>query len=392
VIPNWEFRRNYIPWKCVVKETEIGEKIVREKVFYRPEILIDYKYNEEDFTVRAYELATLRHDGGYDYDRTTAEEIARSFQVGKEYSCWINRDTPNRAVLYRAPTIWSWFFLVIPVFLIISGGTGLYIAFRRRSVSAERMVRIRSTLFPGFAPPKKGVPYPTVPDPADINNSPGTHLAYRLPMTQVSTIKIIITLILCLFWNIVSWTVFLLSLFATNWVVQVGVPAMIFGATFCLLGLILLVWVVHQFLVAFGVGPTILEMSDHPIYPGRKYRLMLLQFGAFRVKSYQVDLVCEEIVRFRQGTDTITTRKEVFCKPIFVKHDFETQSDTPLQEELIVRLPLGTMHSFRTEHNEILWKFHVHAEFAGWPKLQRTCPIVVRPPTISGYHPDWEFE
>ncbi|MDR1958984.1 MAG: hypothetical protein LBQ54_08070 [Planctomycetaceae bacterium] len=392
IIPDWEDGTRYIKGTCIVQEKRLGSKVIDGEEFFRPEFLIKYRANEEDFLLWTYQRANLEPETGFDFDKISAEEILKNFEIGSEPRCWIDQTRPSQAVLYRPANFWGWFFLAIPVFLIVSSGMGFYIALRRHAVSAERMVRVRSTTFPGFAPPKKGSLYPTIPDPADINDSPGTHLAYRLQMTQISFVKIITTLILCLFWNIVSWTVFLITVFSKSLIEQTGIPGIAGGVSLCLVGMILLVWVVHQFLVAFGVGPTILEVSDHPIYSGRKYRLMLFQFGAFRVKNFRVDLVCEEIVRFRQGTDTMTMQKEVICKTLYEKQDFETQSETPLQEELILHLPLGSMHSFQAEHSEILWKFIVRAEFAGWPKLERVFPIIVRPATLFRFQNDWDDE
>jgi hypothetical protein len=107
-----------------------------------------------------------------------------------------------------------------------------------------------------------------------------------------------------------------------------------------------------------------------------------MQLGTFRFKDFTVAVVCEEIARFRQGTDTITTHKEVFSKTLFHKTDYETQPDMPLVEEMRFSLPFGAMHSFFTEHNEIRWKISVQADITHWPNLNRDCPIIVRPSQI----------
>jgi hypothetical protein len=50
------------------------------------------------------------------------------------------------------------------------------------------------------------------------------------------------------------------------------------------------------------------------------------------------------------------------------------------------------MHSFETEYNEVSWKLKIEAEIAGWPKLERNSPIVVRPSAISELHYAYEKE
>jgi hypothetical protein len=156
----------------------------------------------------------------------------------------------------------------------------------------------------------------------------------------------------------------------------------VFAVLFFLLGLCVIVWVINLVMTTFGVGATLLELSDHPIIPGRSYRLYLMQLGSFRIRDFSVAIVCEEIARFRQGTDTITTRKEVFRKTLFQKMDFETQPDTPLVEEMRFSLPYGAMHTFFTEHNEICWTISIQADITPWPNLNRDCPIIVRPSQI----------
>ena len=168
-----------------------------------------------------------------------------------------------------------------------------------------------------------------------------------------------------------------------------GNAAKKFAVLFFLLGLGAIVWVINLVMTALGVGATLLELSDHPIIPGRSYRLYLMQLGVFRIRDFSVAIVCEEIARFRQGTDTITTHKEVFRKTLFQKTDFETLPDAPLVEEMRFSLPYGAMHSFFTEHNEIRWKINVRADIPQWPSLNRDSPIIVRPsPIVASPYPD----
>jgi len=146
-----------------------------------------------------------------------------------------------------------------------------------------------------------------------------------------------------------------------------------------------LYWVVaRQLWVTFRVAPTLLELSDHPIYPNRKYRILLHQDGTLQFEHLTVDLVCEEIARFHQGTDTVTNRHDVFRQTIFSRSDFSTTPESPLHEEFFLHLPEGAMHSFRWKNNEVTWKLEFTASLVGWSELRRDCPIVVRPGLLSG--------
>jgi hypothetical protein len=286
-----------------------------------------------------------------------------------------------QAVSYRPSQFWGWVFLLMMLLIAGAGVAGLWLTIARKWFSREHRVGKQSPGLPFFGAVPKRELFPTVPDPTVINDSPGTHLAYRLPTSQISVIRVIGSILLCVFWNVISWTV-LFSVFLGNAENPSSLISRVLAVLFFLLGLGMIVWVINPAMIAFGVGATLLELSDHPIVPGRSYRLHLMQLGAFRIKDYSVAIVCEEIARFRQGTDTITSYREVFRKTLFHKTDFETHQDTPLVEEMRFSLPFGAMHSFFTDHNEIRWKISVQADITHWPNLNRDCPIIVRPSQI----------
>ncbi len=188
--------------------------------------------------------------------------------------------------------------------------------------------------------------------------------------------------------NAVAWSVLFHSFLApeqagTDWGVGIG-----FLVLFCVVGVLLLIGPINRFVVAFRLGPMLLEISDHPIYPGRRYRILLQHTGTLKFHKLSVDLVSEEIARFRQGTDIVTSRKDVFRQNLFVRNDFETTSALPLNREFFVQLPLGAMHSLRLENNEVFWKLEINAKIAGLPDVFRECPIIVRPVAFNDLTPE----
>jgi len=180
-------------------------------------------------------------------------------------------------------------------------------------------------------------------------------------------------------WTIIAFVILIQTFFdpSENW--TDFLLSLLFRGLFCGIG-IALYWVVaRQLWITFRVTPTLLELSDHPIYPNRKYRILLHQEGMLQFKNLAVDLVCEEIARFHQGTDTATNRQDVFRQTIFSRSDFYTTRELPLHEEFFLHLPEGAMHSFRQKNNEVAWKLEFIATLVGWSELRRDCPIVVRP-------------
>ena len=383
VLPNWNFHRDYEQVLCAIVDTKIVELRKGDSVLYRPEIQIEYSFQNTLHRVWTYEQITLRQDKplGFGDDEKSVQSIVDSYRPGQLAWCWVKVHEPAHAILYRPPQVWGWFFLLMMLLIAGAGLTGLWFTMDRKRFSQEHLVGKRSHGFPFLGATPKRKSFPTIPDPSVINDSPGTHLAYRLPTSQISVLRVIGSIVLCVFWNVIAWSV-LFSVFLGNAENPSTVVSRVLAVLFFLLGLGMIVWVINQAMIAFGLGATLLELSDHPIVPGRSYRLHLMQLGAMQIHEYSVAIVCEEVARFRQGTDTITSSKEVFRKTLFHKTDFETQQDSPLVDEMRFSLPYGAMHSLFTEHNEIRWKISVQASMANWPNLNRDCPIIVRPSQI----------
>jgi hypothetical protein len=132
-----------------------------------------------------------------------------------------------------------------------------------------------------------------------------------------------------------------------------------------------------------GIGPTLVEISDHPLLPGHGYRLFLSQSGNLTLKSIEVSLACEEEAVFRQGTNVRTESREVFRQSLYAGAGAVIRPGEPLAAECDLPVPADAMHSFRASHNQVQWKLVVRGEIAGWRGFQRSFPVVVRPAPAS---------
>lgn len=338
-------------------------------LFYRPEILIEY---EAAGTLRrrlAYDRTTLTEDQGFVYTMSEADAILLRYKIGGRYRCRYSVDDPDAVVLEQdGRSFWGWWFLLIPGTLIVFGTGGLIWRGIGRLASKEKLnvVQRRTTL------------YPTVPETLRINDSPGTQLSYRLPLAFFPVLQTVIGLLLAILWNVVAWFVFLYILSIREDSADV-VLAVLFGLIFCGTGLLFFPWFVRRFKAAFGIGPTLLEISNHPIFPGRNYRLALMQSGRLNASAYRVFVLCHEIARYRQGTDTLTNQKEVFRQSLFVKNDWTVPVGETASEEFFLKLPIGAMHSFAAENNRVLWRIVIDIEVKPGLTLRRECPLVVMP-------------
>ncbi len=365
---------DWVDHKCTVKNVFIHSRSDYRGVRrYRPEVRIEFTVENRTWLVQTFNRSTLTKDGGFVYTREGALAALKNYSPGAEVTCRYRKDDPTRVVLERHSLVWGWIFLVTPVTLIIFGGSALVYLFLHRSRSQEQQAVLlqRGT----------NSAYPTLPDKQLINESPGTDLAFRLPVLYFPTFQFVTVSLMMILWNGISWTIFVF-LFSNRETVWDLILSLLFCVVFCGAGLAFVPWIVSLFRSVFSLGTTILEISDHPVVPGRKHRLSLNQYGRLKASSYQISVACEEVARYRQGTDTITNQKEVFRKVIFSRDHFEIPSGQSVNEFFFLKLPIGVMHSMESEHNEIRWTIIVEIEFEGGRKYNRQCPLIVLPYTL----------
>ncbi len=145
-------------------------------------------------------------------------------------------------------------------------------------------------------------------------------------------------------------------------------------------GLTILYFFVRELLVTTGVGPTQIEISDHPWFPGRRYSVLMLQSGRLLISAIDLILVCDEVATYRQGTDTRTERVRVFEQTLFRREQIEIEPSQTFEHQGEVEIPPKCMHSFKSDHNEVQWRLLIRADVAGWPPFERAFPVVVCPP------------
>jgi len=382
VVPEWRVNNEFVECTCTVTDRQIAEKEGDDGKLYRAEIEIEYEVGGVTHVKRTYDSATAwDRPGSYAGDREAAQQILDQFVVGEERVCWYDPADSNKVVLVRGNRWWIWIIFIIPVSFIVIGGGGLIYRLLHWGKSAEYRAAMaqRGADRNGFS--RNGRPdrtFPNIPAGADITNSPGTTLAYRLPISASPGWKLFGILLVCLFWNgIVS--VFVVIAVSGH---LEGKPEWfldVFLIPFVAVGIGLIFLFLRQFLVTTGIGPTMVEISDHPLAPGGQYRLFVSQTGRLQVNSLVASLVCQEEATYRQGTDTRTETREVCREEVFRREAFDIQRGFPFEADIELTVPHGAMHSFKAEHNEIQWNLIVEGDIAGWPDYSRCFPVIIRP-------------
>lgn len=273
--------------------------------------------------------------------------------------------------------------LVLSSFVLLGGGgvvwTILHASATRewRSALARRAANLdlRGTAEEADGP--RAV-FPNIPSDANLTNSPGIKLSYRLPVVQSPAWRLIFASVFGLIWNI---SAAVLVFFAMRSILS-GRPEwflVLFIIPFVAVGAWLVRDFVRQMLIHTGIGPTQVEISDHPLHPRTLYQVYLSQGGRLWMRSLALSLVCEEAATYQQGTDLRTETKSVFDRQVFRKADFRIDPGMPFEHQCAVEIPADAVHSFQSEHNAVNWKLVVRGEADAWPPFERAFPVIVHP-------------
>ncbi len=380
VVPEWRVNHEFVATTCKVLETRVGERRGEDGPLFRPEIKIEYEVGGTTYRDWHYDIHHQKIDGGYSGGRENVQAILDRFALSgtakeSRYPCWYDPMNPSVAVLVRGYRRWVWWAFTVPASFVVIGAGGLIYTLlqwgksaEQRAVMAQR-AQERDFFGAGGGEPS---PYLFVPAGTDITSSPGTRLSFRLPMTKSPGWALFGTLVFCVVWNVSVFAAILIGLRMAGWFLAMVVPLGLIG-----LGAIVLF--LRQLVVATRIGPTLLEISDHPLQPGGRYRLFLSQSGRLTIRDLRVSLVCAETATYRQGTNSRTETQEVQRHELFRRQQFDIERGLPFEAELEFSVPEGAMHSFKADHNEINWALRVESDMAGRPNHHRSFPVIVRP-------------
>jgi len=262
-------------------------------------------------------------------------------------------------------------------FVLIGGGGVAYSVLHATASAERRSVMVKQAgdieLLSDSVPPHKL--YPTIPRDANLTNSPGVKLAFRLPISYSPTwifLPIVVLWITAIGAASVYsvWAIDSRRLFSFLTLVAITLVIAAIAITYCF---------VRSLVQQIILGPTTLEISDHPLYPGEQYQVFVSQAGHSTIAWLQLRIVCEEQATYQQGTNVRTETQTICSQPIFRQDDFRINPGMPFEHQCDLRVPAEAMHSFKSESNGVNWRLVVRGSAAGWPDFERTFPIIVYP-------------
>lgn len=379
IIPEWRVNHGFVAHRCRVLDKRIVKRETDEGAVYRPEVLIEYQVGDRVFRRWTFDIAWA-----FVPDGAAQEARLASFEVDpnnpREYPCWYDPADPSIAVVVCGYSWWVWPLMVAWAAFVLTGCGGVVYTLLHWSESAEQRAVISQRVAPvqllghGRYKPE----FPFVPSDADITNSPGTHLKYRLPIGNSPGWRLAASLLAAFVWNGIASVMAVLAIRSLasdgpDW------SLIVFSAPAVLIGLGLLAWFVRELLVTGVIGPTLVEISDHPLRPGETYELLVLQPGRLPFQRLSVSLVCREEATYRQGTHTRTETCEVVRVEVLRTERSASGTRAPFQAECSFRVPETAMHSFQSAHNGVCWSITVEGAAEGWPEFRRVFPVVVVP-------------
>lgn len=280
------------------------------------------------------------------------------------------------------PGFGFWSGMLVSASLSVIGGIGFVYSVLQVGASRERraaIARQAERMDVLHESPEQRERFPTVPADTSLTNSPGIALAYRLPAQHGPVWRLAASTVFCLLWS--GLTTVLVALAANRHLV--GRPSWLLTVSafaFLAVGAWAVYVFVKQMLLHTGIGPTHVEISAHPLYPGQTYQVFVSQTGRLSVNRLSLSLVCEEEATFHQGTDVRTERQAIYCEQVFVKEAFRIEPGAAFEHQCELQIPENAMHSFQSTHNAVNWKLVVRTDAVSWPVCDRSFPVVVHPP------------
>jgi hypothetical protein len=359
---------------CTIIESRVGESSDSDGTTYRVEVRFAYHFQpgalEPDpqaprYESTRYDFAEGIYTSGYD---GKAAEVAL-LAPGTQTTCRVDPENPAEAVLRPGIPGEVWFGLIPLIFplvgiaIMIAGFRGM----RRQRLESEGRLGISS-----------GLSNRRASGPADGNTSAidddGQTGPRELRPAQGRLFKLIFIGIFALFWNGISWAIFLAFVPEALQGELIAWIPVLFISIFLLIGLVMIGAFVHQ-LLALSNPRLRLTIARWP-RPGETLELEWeCQGNPSRLTALRLTLEGRESATYTRGTDTVTD-SHVFARIELTKTD---DPSAMLSGKARVVLPLTTVPTFIASRNKLEWILSVRGTIPRWPDLSDDYPITILP-------------
>lgn len=339
--------QSWIETPCKVISSRIVSHEGDESTTYSADILYVYKVNGIEYRANRYRFFTS--SGSY----RGADRLKNKYPPGRETVCYVNPLTPGEATIMRDFTKGMVIYL-LPVIFILVGAGGVYGCLKKELVSPGPSAECKYS----------GHILEEIKLQRDVELKP-----------QSSPFSIFAgLLIFSLLWNgIISIPV--INIIEGFKKVSIIICFAIAIMPFVLIGIFLAVSTVYYFLKLFNPSARPV-LSCHPLSIGGTADLSWTTgMNAGAVKKYRIYIEGREEVKHDDPDDHHT---------FLIMNLIETENLYEIEKgKVTFTIPEDTIHSFKSEHNKIVWTIHVVGEIKYWPDINEEFEVTVLPKNMT---------
>ena len=329
---------------CTITKSYVESHSDSDGTTYSVEIRFTYERNGKTYFGENYTFGNMSSSG-----RASKAAIVRKYPEGSSQICFVNPTDPYDAVITTEVGWLPWGIIGFSsIFILV--GAGLFIG--------------------GFY--RKNDPGPEAVFGDDEEEQSAEIL--ELSPTTSRLARTVGSVFFTVLWNGISsipWFIYFNERKTGNG----DAILLIVGGIFSLVGLFLIGKSAQALLTLRNPKPRVL-IAPGKITPGTKlYLSWKLEGKTSRLNSLEVYLEGTEIAQYQQGTNTVTDRNLFFQEQLFQTQERGSYREGSAEYEV----PLATVPSMKSEHNEILWEVIFTGRIARWPDLKETYRLPVLP-------------
>ncbi len=376
---------------CTILASSVQSHDSDDGTTYSVDILFAYDYQHVTYRSNRYSFGSGSSSG-----HSGKQAIVQQYPVGSQHTCYVNPADPFEAVLHRGWTGMMWAGLIPLAFVIfgLGAGTAALVSLRRSRAGRDPLTLTQSIASRRPGPGTMADPVPLVRSSEPIAARRRVAAEDWLPPLNLDQPAVfrakrrsalggaIFLLIFGAFWNGITWML-LVRQVVEGW--RDGPTGLdlifplfltLFAVPFVLVGLAVPAGFVYMLLKMFNPLPKV-ALGRAVVPLGGVLDVSWELLGKVdRVRQLTLTLEGAERATYRRGTDT-TTDEHVFVSLPIAQADRDRGQ--PMSGRTSVKIPADTIHSFKSNNNQIVWRVRVHGEIRLWPDVSETFDIAVLP-------------
>lgn len=370
VLPFWNIyqAQSWVQTPCTITRSEVKVHSDSDGDTYSIDIRYHYTFNGQHYTGDRYRFAGPGSSSG----RSGKQAAVNANPVGSQQTCYVDPDDPAQSVIHRGMTGELWWglfpvpFMLVGFGVLYAGLTGKLSVGKTRHTSGWRAGDDEAASGPDAGP--------ILLDPSKTRRN-----------------KFVGIMAFTVIWNgiigIISYSMLADMLGGGGFDFT-----LLFLTPFLLVGLVM-IGVTARMLMLIYAPVVVLELDRDKLPLGGS---MLLRWRVASrrgsVERVRIALVGEEQATYSRGTDTVTDKHVFFERPLLGGSEAEARgvAPAPMQAdhgEVVLTVPIDTMHSMSANNNKIIWKLAVRAEVARWPDPKDEHEITVLPMAVGAFQP-----